>query len=502
MLPRMNRLMSTLAVRIALTVMCGLPCFGPARVALAKKRAVILPFVGPHATQAKAGIVRAMRRRVELIPWSRYRRMGRRLRLNPRATASIPRICARIRCHAVVTGRVQRPSRRRLQLIITVHDGGSGKVLARRSDVVRSARHLERAAISVGRVSVRSVESGSLPPHGRGTRPSTPKTLAPTPAPPPSPPAPGAPPKPPSATPEIPALEEPQQPAQLETNSARPAQPKRPREQKARPAARRSLPVGGARGIFAISASVGMSARTVELTGRDPRDDRRYDGGLFPEFTVAGEVYPLALITRGFARHVGLALSYSRHISVSTDLPDDPNRPAACTFGAAVDTSSQEVLADLELRWPLPFDSAWQPVILATTGYGLRQFSLGPNDVLPSFTYQYVRLGLTGTVPLGTPLIALEIGGSLRPILTVGHEAVETFGSQTGWLGWSLHAGLRGQHGSGLFYFAIFEYLSFTLDFDGLDPSAQPRECSPDLAAPTSGTDAFLRAWAGVGYAL
>ena len=59
----------------------------------------------------------------------------------------------------------------------------------------------------------------------------------------------------------------------------------------------------------------------------------------------------------------------------------------------------------------------------------------------------------------------------------------------------------RGDFSFGLFYFAAFEYQSYSSHFDGLTEDLV-RECTPDRTDATSTSDRYLRFWAGAGYAM
>ncbi len=217
---------------------------------------------------------------------------------------------------------------------------------------------------------------------------------------------------------------------------------------------------------------------------------------MFPEFTVALEAYPLVLLTRSIARGLGLGVSYTRHISISTKLKSQD----ATTNDNAVDTTSDELMFNARFRWAIK-DNLAGPVVYGFFGFGIRSFALAQNIVLTSMSYQFLHLGAGGRIPLGSPFISLRAEASIRPLLKVGQEAVDSFGERSGGFAWSLQAGAYGRLKSGLFYFATFEYLSFSMSFNGLSPT-DVRAKTADLALPSEGSDSFLRFWVGAGYAL
>jgi len=91
----------------------------------------------------------------------------------------------------------------------------------------------------------------------------------------------------------------------------------------------------------------------------------------------------------------------------------------------------------------------------------------------------------------------------VRPLMAVGQEAVDAFGSKTGGLGFAGRAGVSGIYRlgtGGVTYFASFEYLSFSTDFAGLAQGIAKRPGLPDRFDASSGSDRFIRLWVGGGY--
>ena len=170
------------------------------------------------------------------------------------------------------------------------------------------------------------------------------------------------------------------------------------------------------------------------------------------------------------------------------------------TTGEAVGkTGSQQLLADLRLRYSF----GDYVTALGLAGFGMHDFTLGTNDVLASLNYKFIRVGLSGIVPFGTPLLAAHVGFEVRPIISVGKEMANHFGSREGSFGWSLSAGLGGSLSFGLFYFTSFEYQSYSASFKGLDAAGiTPVANTPDMGPASEGTDTYFRLWLGAGYAM
>lgn len=445
----------------------------------ASQRVVVLPFSGPNAAKIRTQIVRGMRRRVRPISYAKYRRVAEQLKVEERTAVGITTVCAQLKCHAVIAGQVDMGRRNRYVVTVTVFNANDGEALGDVKTRARGRRRVMRNAKRLGRGVARLARRGSIPAAA----------AAPAPAPEPEPTAaPGDVTSAEQVVEEIPPFAaDGEVPGGL--NSAEDGE---------------SEESGGSalklNGIFDVYAAVGYSVRNFKLSGADPEQNREYSGD-YPEFVIGAEVYPAAFFMDNFARNIGLSFNYARHITVSTDLPDNPSRPATCDLDEDVDTSSHQLLVDLKLRWPI--DLSWKPVFQSTLGWGTRSFDLGQNDVLPGFTYQFMRFGISGRVPLGTPLAALEVGGDARMVLKVGQEAIDSLGERSGGFGWSVYAGVRGDLPFGLFYFGTFEYQSYSNDYDGLDTAEYAvRECYPDREDATTGKDSYIRMWLGVGYAM
>ncbi|MFH1131859.1 MAG: hypothetical protein V1754_11030, partial [Pseudomonadota bacterium] len=152
------------------------------------------------------------------------------------------------------------------------------------------------------------------------------------------------------------------------------------------------------------------------------------------------------------------------------------------------------------------------PIVHGLVGWGFREFFLSENSILSGLNYTFARIGLSGFVPIFTPLIGLDLGFELRPLITAGQLAVDAYGSRNGGFAYLLRGGIKGKTTFGLFYFADIEYLSFSTSFVGLCPNPQdyancfsprlPLTSWPDRTEATKVSDSFVRVLLGIGYAL
>ena len=424
-------------VILALWAICGEP------VAEAQKKVVVFNFAGPGGAKARRGVIRALAQQVTFARVDNFLAEGDMAGVNPVRGKGLVTTCTRAKVDAVIKGKVTRRRRGRFTVTVSVVNGGTGERLGRRAATVRGARRLMRAGAAIGK---------QLLPMLREAEHAAIKPAAPV--------------------------------------EPRPVRKFKPRPRKVKKKKKTGLSF---KGLFDVSVSLGISMRNYKLAGADPTLDRKYEGGVYPEFNLRLDLFPVAPFLDNFARNFGLSMGYTRHMSVSTTMNTK-------TGEVEVDTGSQELLLDLLVRWPI-FDKPTSPVILGHVGWGMRHFTLGDNYILPTFKYSFMRFGLGGRIPLTSPLIALEVGFDLRPLMAVGQDAIDAFGQKEGGFSWSLRGGLSGRTSLGLFYGLMFEYLKFTTDFAGrfdITGSAPPVVRKD----PTSGSDSFIRFWFTVGYGM
>ena len=408
-----------------------------------KKKVVVFNFGGPGGAKARRGVIRAMAQQVTFARVDNYLAEGEMAGVSPLRGKGLVTTCTRTRVDAVVKGKVIRRGRGRFTVTVSVVNGGTGERLGRRAATVKGARRLMGAGVAIG---------NQL----------------------------------------LPLLEE---AAHAAIKPVAPVKPKRVRAFKPmRRKPKKEKKSLSLKGLFDVSVSLGISMRDYKLAGADPSLDRAYEGGVYPEFNVRLDLFPVAPFINSFARNIGLSVGYTRHLSVSTKMNTKQQGEVE------VDTGSQELLLDLLVRWPI-FHKPTSPVILGHAGWGMRHFTLGENHILPTFKYSFMRFGLGGRVPIMTPLFALEVGFDLRPLLAAGQEAIDALGQKEGGFSWSVRGGLSGRTSLGLFYGLMFEYLKFTTDFAGrydITGSAPPVVRKD----PTSGSDSFIRFWLTVGYGM
>ena len=505
------------ALAIGVWLLCG---FVPDSFAL--KNVVILPFSGPRAEKGRKALIKAISSQINLIPHTTYREVAASIGVSGATSRGVKAVCRRLACHAVISGKVTKVGRK-YQLKIVVKNGRNGRVIGTASHVVRGRRLLHRAGFSVSAESLalieRTTSAASASRRRSKRRARTRRTYEPR----------VARPAPAASAPEVQLEEEASaevsdpmvyetqpgdpvvtespprrsdavqpevvEPTELQPAELEPAEIVERIEEEAAP--RSPLEATGKPQIFALAVGVGMARRDYRLEGNSAAETSRYRGSVYPEVTVSGEIFPFAPWINNAMASFGIEGSFTHHLSISTELPNVGD----------VDTSTMELRGGLFYDFDLP---GWggRTQIRARAGLGSRSFDLGENNVLPSFDYKYLQIGAEAGIPLGSQYIGVMVGGDARPILAVGQEAVDAYGSPGSKFGWSVGAGLFGaldladRHQ--LRYFTRLELALFGADFKGLAadgiPSRSVQEF-PDRQEATSGTDQFVRLWAGIAYA-
>ena len=457
-------------------------------LAAKKKRVVILTFAGPSGAAARGGLAAALGRKATQIPPATFSSAAQQLGADVDAAAGIAQTCSKVRCDAVIKGSVRKKGRR-FTLTVTVHNGGTGEAIGRRAATVRGPRRVRAAGGAVGAQCVSLVAQGKWV---KGAAQPARVAKADKPAPPP---------KPEPAPPKVAAKGDTSDVPVYKPEPEAEEKPKKGRkkgddeeEEEEGVSKRASAGPGGLGGLFDVSIAMGLSMRSCSVTGDDPVNNIDYEGSMYPEFTLRADFYPMTFFLKNFARNIGLAISYTRHMSISTKTLD-PNDPP-------VDTSSWELLLDMNVRWQF-WAKPTSPVVIPFFGWGMRDFWLDDNKVLAAMSYRFVRFGLDGRVPLGTPYAALHAGFDVR-VYTGGLGRARYFwGERSGGLGWAVRGGAYGRFPFGLFYFLDVEYLRFSAQFDGLGQGVQASEIPElDRVMPMSSTDSFIRFWVGAGYAM
>lgn len=435
-------------------------------VAFARKpQALVAPFTGSHADDAYDAYVGAIRKRVSLISSSEAGSLSR-------SAETIVATCQRVQCDVVVFGETSR-KKRFIHLKVSVYDGGTGRLIGTKSAKVRLGRPIKKIAAGLGRSTSGYLARGRASKSDAAVASSTETSAAES-----------------ATTPVLGEEENPlgddAKPVHAATAKTSDDEDKDDDEGDSSKKKRSKFS-----GLFNGTIGMAFTQRSYSLTPKQgtAAPSEYKGGGFYPEIVVELNLYPLVLFDLKALRTLGIGVSFSRPISISTELS-----------GTSVNTSAMSLGFDLHYRYLLSA-KATSPSFVGFFGFGLNEFALQPNPILATFSYQFFRFGLGARVPILTPLFALEGMFELHPVLSPGQEAVDTYGKSGGGFGIGFRGGISGEMSFGVTYFAGVELLTFGSSFDGLDPAQfTPRPGYSDRFEPTSGSDTYLRILTGVGY--
>lgn len=214
--------------------------------------------------------------------------------------------------------------------------------------------------------------------------------------------------------------------------------------------------------MFRVSAGLSLLARTFKYTAAadSPQFSDggiQYESALVPGFALEAEIHPLRSVAG-----LGLELRYEK-VFVSTEQEVKLNDGRTKT--QPLDTSHNHLLLRALYRHAFSA-SPTSPSIMGALGFGLLSFSVAENDEYNGVSYRYLDATLGGYLPLGSPLIAVDIKASLLPVVSLG-DTVQEVGKEAATFGWRVYAGLGSQLSGGFTASGGFEYTSMASTVTG-----------------------------------
>jgi hypothetical protein len=217
------------------------------------------------------------------------------------------------------------------------------------------------------------------------------------------------------------------------------------------------------RPVLRIHGGLAVTGRTFEYetAPESPqyRDGISYESSPVPGIALDLEAYPGEAFTGGFAAGFGLGLRFEK-VFVSTEQVNPTTNEVE-----ALDTNHSHLLFRLLYRRALG-DGPNAVELIGHVGYGLLSFEVEDNDDYRGATWSYADLGLGASIPLTTPLIALDLEASLLPGADLG-DRTEELGKEASNLGYRLYGGASSLIGGGLSLMGGVEYTGFSSDVTG-----------------------------------
>ena len=212
-----------------------------------------------------------------------------------------------------------------------------------------------------------------------------------------------------------------------------------------------------------------------------------YKSGLFPEFSFGFSFYPAAIFTDSRLSGLGLQFYFSHHIYLRSVIEGTQQEVSTKEYAYYIGTVYRLTLGSINIG----------AIIYFYFGYGRESFSLGKenNIVMPTFNYDYIKLGVDLYFPFGTHYIGMVIGGGYLGGFSIGEEASRAFseeGDSPTAHGFEFSLGLKGSLVKGLKWYLGFDLIGFSTSYMG---SGQGYDDDPGtyLTAEDSSLDLFWR---------
>jgi hypothetical protein len=377
-----KRILSRLRV-IALTLAVAVGMLAtPARAE--RPTLAVVPFNGPQAQKAEGVVVRSLRKKVQLIPSTMWKRSAAKLFANTHAPEDIAAVADDVGAKIVITGIIKRDGRA-WQLSVSVRDGSDGKTRARLKYPLKAPR-IPSATLAL---LAREVAEAFDTVLGGG---GTPEETTPSTPPPPKPSA--KPVKPP------PVAESAPPPQQQQPSTPPPVAEVAPPVMSAPPPAAQPAPATAKKDdrttppgkrprwapYFAGDAGLSISGRQFDFDTTQPP---HFTSGVVAGIVADVTVYPLAFTWNklaGVFSGLGVGGLVQKPFWPDSNSKTDPMLHVATT----------ELKVEGGLRWrivlykPIP-----RPELLLQAGGGLHSFSLGKDAMgmdigPPDVNYKYV----------------------------------------------------------------------------------------------------------------
>ncbi len=228
-------------------------------------------------------------------------------------------------------------------------------------------------------------------------------------------------------------------------------------------------------GLPLIAAFIGIDGRTRDAQADFPGGGgRRYDLSIYPELSLRLESFPLGS-SSGAGKGIYAQLDLAFALALSSQEVDAMGNPT----GNELNTSAWRMLLQLGYLYPLS-DDAFR--IGALVGFGLDNFSIGPNSVMSSTKYTYLRIGAVADARLYENLVRARLDIGYRIVFGVGDIGNGTdpnaLGDDASGGAFDLGVSLGGRIDMGLSYALRFGFSRYSFDFSGPGGAGIPADSS------------------------
>ncbi len=215
--------------------------------------------------------------------------------------------------------------------------------------------------------------------------------------------------------------------------------------------------------LFRLHVGLALLSRDFDYTAA-PESPLFAEGGIqyasaiVPGLALDVEAYPLARLVEGAGRGIGLGLRFEK---VFLETEQTVTGPDGEQTVATLETSHSHVL--LRALYRYVFGGGAE--VFGQLGVGFLGFEIQENPEYNGVSYTYLTLGAGGHIPLGTPMVAIDLRASLLPYVGVG-DTVDELGAEASSLGYRLYGGVASVVGAISLQFGV-EYTGIGTDITG-----------------------------------
>jgi len=184
----------------------------------------------------------------------------------------------------------------------------------------------------------------------------------------------------------------------------------------------------------------------------------QYASAIVPGLALDIEAYPLSRLTEGAARGFGLGMRFEK---VFLETEQTVTGPDGEQVVATLETSHSHVLPRLLYRHVFGGGAE----VVGHLGLGFLGFEIQENPEYNGVSYTYLTVGAGGHIPLGSPMMAIDLRAAVLPYMGVGDTADE-LGAEASSFGFRLYGGLASVAGAASLQFGI-EYTGISTEISG-----------------------------------
>lgn len=215
--------------------------------------------------------------------------------------------------------------------------------------------------------------------------------------------------------------------------------------------------------LFRLHAGLALLSRDFDYTAAPDsplfaNGGIQYASAIVPGIALDIEGYPLAKLTGGAARGIGLGLRFEK---VFLETEQTVTGPGGEQTVATLETSHSHVLPRLLYRYI--FGNGAE--VAGHVGVGFLGFEIQENPEYNGVSYTYLTIGAAGHIPLGTPMVAVDLRAALLPYVGVG-DSVDELGAEASSFGYRLYGGVASVVGAISLQFGV-EYTGIGTEISG-----------------------------------